>query len=205
MSTNTAKVATQETSLSVRGDIIRAMYDTASETLGHTATWVSESIEFRESFTHMGMNVQINYTIDDIMSRLINEDPLRTKVKVAHPDLNLNRNWARSGLGCQNSTLNTLCEALQVSAGLYQAVKEAGFMVACDGTDPVVMGPRSEMHDLTVTSETINVTPDEESFTAAGVREVDKSLVAHLSKALHEYASECNLSVNLPVHVRLAI
>ena len=184
-----------ETSLTVWGDIIQAMYDTASETPGHDVVWVRDGIEFRDSFTHMGMNVQVKYTIDDILSTMLNEDPLLTKVKVAHPDLNLNREWSGRGLGYTNSTLDTMCEALQVRADLYQAVKEAGFMVACDGGKPVVMGPRSEMYDLEVTLEAINVTPDEESFTVAEVSEVDKPLLADLSQALNKYAFDHNRSV----------
>ena len=118
-----------------------------------------------------------------------------TKIKVTHPDLNLKREWSRSGLGYPNSTLDTLCEALGARADLYQAVKDAGFMVACDGGNPVVMGPRSEIYDLTITSEAINVTPDEESFTVADVSEVDKSLLTDLSRVLQKYAFDHNLSV----------
>lgn len=184
-----------ETSLTVWGDIIQAMYDTASETPGHDVVWVRDGIEFRDSFTHMGMNVQVKYTIDDILSVFIKEDPMITKIKVTHPDLNLNREWNESGLGYPNSTLDTLCEALQARADLYQAVKEAGFMVACDGGKPVVMGPRSEMYDLEVTLEAIEVTPDEESFTVAEVSEVDKPLLADLSQALNKYAFDHNRSV----------
>lgn len=156
-----------ETSLTVWGDIIQAMYNIASETPGHEAVWVRDGIEFRDSFTHMGMNVQVKYTIDDILSVFIKEDPMITKIKVTHPDLNLKREWSRSGLGYLNSTLDTLCEALRARADLYQAVKDAGFMVACNGNSLVVMGPRSEMYDLTITPEAIEVTPDEESFTLA--------------------------------------
>lgn len=184
-----------ETSLTVWGDIIQAMYDTASETPGHDVVWVRDGIEFRDSFTHMGMNVQVKYTIDDILSVFLNEDPMITKIKVTHPDLNLNREWSGSGLGFPNSTLDTLCEALRAYADLYQAVKEAEFMVACNGNSLVVMGPRSEMYDLTITPEAIEVTPDEESFTVAEVSEVDKPLMSDLSRALREYASEHNRSV----------
>ncbi len=56
-----------ETSLTVWGDIIQAMYDIASETPGHDVVWVRDGIEFRDSFTHMGVNVQVKYTIDDIL------------------------------------------------------------------------------------------------------------------------------------------
>lgn len=184
-----------ETSLTVWGDIIQAMYDIASETPGHEAVWVRDGIEFRESFTHMGMNVQVKYTIDDILSVFIKEEPMITKIKVTHPDLNLNRDWSGRGLGYPNSTLNTMCEALRARADLYQAVKDAGFMIACDGGKPVVMGPRSEMYDLEVTPEAINVTPDEESFTVADVSEVDKSLLTDLSRVLQKYAFDHNLSV----------
>ena len=183
-----------ETSLTVWGDIIEAMYDIASETPGHDVVWVRDGIEFRDSFTHMGMNVQVNYTIDDILSVFIKEDPMITKIKVTHPDLNLKREWSRSGLGYLNSTLDALCEALRVRADLYQAVKEAEFMVACNGNSLVVMGPRSEMYDLTITPEAIEVTPDEDSFTVAGVRDVDKPLLTYLGQALHKYASEHNRS-----------
>lgn len=184
-----------ETSLTVWGDIIQAMYNIASETPGHEAVWVRDGIEFRDSFTHMGMNVQVKYTIDDILSVFIKEDPMITKIKVTHPDLNLKREWSRSGLGYLNSTLDTLCEALRARADLYQAVREAGFMVACNGGNPVVMGPRSEIYDLTITSEAINVTPDEESFTVSDVSEVDKSLLTDLSRVLQKYAFDHNLSV----------
>lgn len=184
-----------ETSLTVWGDIIQAMHNIASETPEHDASWVRDGIEFRESFTHMGMNVQVKYTIDDILSVYLKEDPLLTKVKVTHPDLNLNRDWSGRGLGYPNSTLNTMCEALRARADLYQAVKDAGFMIACDGGKPVVMGPRSEMYDLEVTPEAINVTPDEESFTVADVSEVDKSLLTDLSRVLQKYAFDHNLSV----------
>lgn len=183
-----------ETSLTVWGDIIQAMYDIASETPGHDVVWVRDGIEFRDSFTHMGMNIQVKYTIDDILSVFIKEDPMVTKIKVTHPDLNLKREWSRSGLGYPNSTLDTLCEALRARADLYQAVKEAEFMVACNGNSLVVMGSRSEMYDLTITPEAIEVTPDEESFTVAGVREVDKPLLTYLGQALHKYASEHNRS-----------
>lgn len=184
-----------ETSLTVWGDIIQAMYDIASEAPGHDVVWVRDGIEFRDSFTHMGMNVQVKYTIDDILSVFIKEDPMVTKIKVAHPDLNLKREWSRSGLGYPNSTLDTLCEALRARADLYQAVKEAEFMVACNGNSLVVMGPRSEMYDLTITPEAIEVTPDEESFTVADVSEVDKSLLTDLSRVLQKYAFDHNLSV----------
>lgn len=184
-----------ETSLTVWGDIIQAMYDIASETPGHDVVWVRDGIEFRESFIHMGMNVQVKYTIDDILSVFIKEDPMITKIKVTHPDLNLNREWNESGLGYPNSTLDTLCEALRARANLYQAVKEAEFMVACNGNSLVVMGPRSEIYDLTITPEAIEVTPDEESFTVADVSEVDKSLLTDLSRVLQKYAFDHNLSV----------
>lgn len=153
-----------ETSLTVWGDIIQAMYDIASETPGHDVVWVRDGIEFLDSFTHMGMNVQVKYTIDDILSVFIKEDPMVTKIKVTHPDLNLKREWSRSGLGYPNSTLDTLCEALRARADLYQAVKEAEFMVACNGNSLVVMGPRSEMYDLTITPEDIEVTPRRGEF-----------------------------------------
>lgn len=179
----------------VWGDIIQAMYDTASEAPGHDVVWVRDGIEFRESFTHMGMNVQVKYTIDDILLVFLKEDPMVTKIKVTHPDLNLNRKWSGSGLGYSNSTLDAMCEALRVRADLYQAVKEAGFMVTCNGNSLVVMGSRSEMYDLTITLEAIEVTPDEESFTVAEVREVDEPLLTDLSRALREYASEHNRSV----------
>ena len=143
----------------------------------------------------MGMNVQVKYTIDDILSVFIKEDPMITKIKVTHPDLNLKREWSRSGLGYLNSTLDTLCEALRARADLYQAVKEAEFMVACNGNSLVVMGPRSEMYDLTITPEAIEVTPDEESFTVAEVREVDEPLMDYLSRALRKYSSEHKRSV----------
>ena len=68
-------------------------------------------------------------------------------------------------------------------------------MVACNGNSLVVMGPRSEMYDLTITPEAIEVTPDEESFTVADVSEVDNSLLTDLSRVLQKYAFDHNLSV----------